>query len=160
MFLLKFSRSKRWVSLVKSDGHKGRYSLKQGNYLHNLKNHSQLPNILIVLSFFGSISHHFKFNRDDIWLYWGYHVLRSKFPWWKFSIIEIVTAQNRAIPCRNLKITHKYLILFFYYHFLVHFLIISRLTELIFDFIEVFRSKRWGFLGIIYWLLSKLPETW
>ena len=35
----------------------------------------------------------------------------------------------------------------FYYHFLVHFIIISRFTELILNYTEVFLSKRWGYLG-------------
>ena len=42
---------------------------------------------------------------------------------------------------------HNYLIFIFYYHILIHFLIISRSIEFIFDLFEVFGSNRWGSLG-------------
>ena len=34
--------------------------------LSKLKNHSKLPNIFILLSFFGSLCYHFKFHRFEI----------------------------------------------------------------------------------------------
>ena len=64
--------------------------------------------------------------------------------------IEAATACNRVIPFKNLKITHNYVIFLFYSHFLVNFLVVSRSTELIFDYIEisgvrdgVLRGKCW-----------------
>ena len=50
----------------------------------------------------------------------------------KLSSIEAATAWSRGTPCKILKITHNYLIFLFYSYFLVHSLIISRSTELIF----------------------------
>ena len=37
-----------------------------GESLAKFKNHSQLPNISILLSFFGSLSHHFKVHIFEI----------------------------------------------------------------------------------------------
>ena len=61
----------------------------------------------------------------------------DKVIWGEVSTIEAATAWNRGIPCKNWKITHNYLIFLFYYHLLVHFLIILWSTELIFGYIEV-----------------------
>ena len=114
----------------------GSYDLKHGNPLQNFKHHSHWPNIYILLSFFGSISNHFKVHRVDIWLYWGLYGVIGEVLFEKVSAIEAATAWNRAIPCKKIRITHNYLLFIFYYHFLVHSLIISRSTELIFDYIE------------------------
>ena len=65
-------------------------------------------------------------------------VVRGEFLWRKLSDIEAVMAWNRGIPWKKLKITHNYLIFIYFYHFLLHFLIISSSTELIFDYIEIF----------------------
>ena len=55
--------------------------------------------------------------------------------------IEVAMARIREIPCKFQKITHNYLIFLFYYHFLLHFIIISRHTELIFDYIQIFSTR-------------------
>ena len=117
-----------------------------GEYLAVFQNNSQLPNIIILVSFFGSISHHFKVHRVDIWLYLGFYGMRGEFLWGKVPDIEAATAWNRVIPCKCFRITHNYLILWFYHNVLVYLLIISRPIELTFDYIEVIWSKRWGSL--------------
>ena len=68
--------SKSWGSLWKIVVHWGRYILKQGNPLIYFKNHSHLPNIIILLSLFGSLYHNLKFHRVDIWLYWYFSGVR------------------------------------------------------------------------------------
>ena len=60
---------------------------------------------------------------------------------------------------QNHKIIHNHLIFLFRYHFLVHFLIISRSTYLIYDYIESF-GVRCEFLWGNCWLLWHLrPVT-
>ena len=77
------------------------------------------------------------------------YLIHSKFYWtkrWgsleKVSTIEATMAWNRGIPFKILNITHNYLIFWFYCHFLVHFLIISRSRESTFDSFKVFLE--WG----------------
>ena len=82
----------------KNVGHWGSYGLKQGNPLQFFKNHSQLPNIIILWSVFGSLYHHFKVHRFDIWLYWGFYGLRGEVICEKVLAIEAATAWNRGIP--------------------------------------------------------------
>ena len=70
----------------------------------------------------------------------------------KSSAIEEAAACNSRIPCKILKITHNYQMFLFYYHFLVHFLIISRSTELKFDYIDIFGVRGevlWGVLPAV-----------
>ena len=134
---------KKWVSLGKVLDIEADTAWKRGIPC-KFYNHSQLPNMFILLSFFGSLSHYFNVHRVDIWIYWGFLVIRAEFIWGKLSDVEAAVDWNRGIPCKFLKITHNYLICLFYYHFLVHFLIISRSTELIFDILIFSRSKRWG----------------
>ena len=138
-------------------GHWGIYVLKKGNPWQIFKNHSQLLIIFILLSFL-LLSHHFKVHRVDIWLYWGFLMMRWGYLG-KVLAIEIDMYHNRGIPDKTLKITHNYLIFLFYYHFLLHFFIISKSTDLRLNYIEVF----WvigEFLWEKYLLLGKLiPET-
>ena len=53
LIILRYFWIKRWGYLGKNVSHLGSYGLKQGNPLQNLKS-LQLPNIFILLSFFGS----------------------------------------------------------------------------------------------------------
>ena len=106
--------------------HWGSCSLKQRNLLQNAINHSQLPNIFILLSIFGSLSHNFKVHRVDIWLYCCFSGVRGEFIFEKASSIEETTSRNREIHCIFFKTSNNYPTFLFYYHFLVHFLIISR----------------------------------
>ena len=91
-----------------------------GGGLEKIKN-SQLLNIIILLSFVGSHSHHSKVSRVDIWFYRFFRV-RGGVIWGEVSAIEIDTSWNILISCKTLKSTHTYLILIFYYHFLVYFI--------------------------------------
>ena len=98
-----------------SVGHWGSYVLKQVNPWQNLKNHLQLPNIFILLSFFASLSHNLKVNRVGIWLYWYFLSKRWGYLGKLFSI-EVDTAQNREIPCKfsNLLIKLSFSCFIFY----------------------------------------------
>ena len=78
-------------------GHWGIYVLKQGNPWQNFKNHLQLPNICILLSFFASLSHHFMFHRVDIWLYW-YFLINGWGSLKKASDTKEAKSRNREIP--------------------------------------------------------------
>ena len=130
-------------------GHWGSYGLKQGSPLQKFRNHSQLTNIIILLSFFGSLSHHFKFRRVDIWSYWSFYGVIGEVLCGKVSVVEVDTAWNREIPCeifKSLATTQYY---YFIIIFLVYFLIVSRYTELICYYIEFFWSNRWVSLWII-----------
>ena len=119
--------------------HWGRYIPKQGNPLQSFKNHSQLPNIFILLSFFW-----FTFSSFQGSLSWSLIILRffSK-RWgflWKFSAIEADTAWNRGIHCKILKTTHNYLI----------FILLSLFISISHNF-KVHRVdiwSHWGFSGV------------
>ena len=78
LIILRLVWSKRWGSLGKCVDHWGSYGLKQSNTFQNFKVHSQLYNIFILLSFFGSIYHHFKVHRFDIWLYWDFFGVKGE----------------------------------------------------------------------------------
>ena len=51
--------------------------------------------------------------------------VRFEVIWGGLSKIEAATDWKRRIPCKILKITHNHLIYFFYYHFLVHTVLLS-----------------------------------
>ena len=146
----------RWVSLGKSINQRGSYVLKQGNPLQKIKYHSQLLNIFILLSFFASLSRHFKVLRVEIWLYWDfgvkYGVIRGNC--WPLRHLRPETGEYLA----NFKTTNNYLIILFYYHFLLYFLVISRSIELIFDYIDIFRVGGEVILGICRILRQLNPE--
>ena len=74
--------------------HWGRYILKQGNPLHNFKNHSQQPNIIILLSYLGSLSHHFKVYIVDIWLYWSFSGVRGEVLFEKFHPLRQIRPET------------------------------------------------------------------
>ena len=63
-------------------------------------------------------------------------------------------------PLQKFKITHKYLIFLFYYHFLIKLLIISMSIELIFDSLNFFWINRWVYLGkiIVHWYIYGLKQ--
>ena len=123
--------------IVESVVHWVSYDFKQENPLQNYKNHSQLPTIFILLSFFPSLSHYFKVHKIEIRFFWDVLIKRLCYLG-KVSTIEAATAWNRWIPCKFLKITHKYLIFLHCYHFLLHWHIILSFTDLRFDYIEMF----------------------
>ena len=62
----------------------------------------------------------------------------------------VVLAYKRGSLCKSLNITHNYLIVLLSSHVLVHFLIISRSTDIIFGSIEILRKEVrlfWGSVG-------------
>ena len=120
-----------------SVSHWGSYGSKQGNPLKSFKNHSQLPNIYFCHHFLlrfliVSRSTELRFDYIDIFFSKRWDYLRI------VSDIDSSTAWNRVIPFKILKIDHNHLMCLFYYYFLLHFLIISRYTEFIFDYIDIF----------------------
>ena len=117
------------------------------------KNHSQLPNIYILLSFFGSLFHHFKYHRVDILFFKGFSGVRGDFIWVKFPAIEAATDWNRIIPWKFKYHSQLPNIYLFIFHFWTKFLIISRSTELIFYLFKFFCGNMWGSLvkSVGYW---------
>ena len=75
-------------------------------------NHSQLPNIIILLSTCGSLSHHFRVHRVDIWLYWGFSGVRGEVFLWK-SFWHWGSYGPKQGNLLFKKKTHYYLILLF-----------------------------------------------
>ena len=90
-----------------------------------------------LLSLFGSISHHFKLCRYDIWIYWYFWSKRLGSLGKNVGRWGIYGLKQGIILHNLFQITHNYLIFLSYYHFLIYFLYISRSTELIFDYIDV-----------------------
>ena len=138
-----------------SVGHRFSNGLKQGNPLHNFTNHSQLPNNFYFTIIFGFTFSSYQGPQswyliifiglgNKRWVYLGGSVVH----WVRYG-------PKQRNPLQNLKITHNYLILLFYYHFWVHFLIISRSTEFIFYYIEFFWNKRLGSL----WKMLDIVEA-
>ena len=68
----------RWGYLVKSVGHWGSYCLKQDKPLQTLKITHNYLILLFYYHFLGSISHHIKVHRVDIWLYWDFFGARGE----------------------------------------------------------------------------------
>ena len=68
------------------------------------------------------------------------------------------TPRNRGIPCKILKITHNYLIYFFYHHFLMNFSSSqgTHIRYLVFSVVS--RSKRWVALVKYHPLRPIQPE--
>ena len=94
-----------------------------GEYLAKFKNHSELPNIIILLSFFGSLSHHFKVHRVEIWLYWVFLVIGEVTRKKCYPLSQLWPETGESLT--HFKITHNYLIFIFYHHFLVHTVLLS-----------------------------------
>ena len=96
-------------------------------------NHSQLPNIFILLSFFCSLSHYFKVQKVDIgyievfWSKgWGY-LWKSVEHWGSYDLKQVIFL-----------ITHNYIILLFY-------IIFGSLSQCLYLIIlRLLWIKRWG----------------
>ena len=84
---------------------------------------------------------------------WG-SLGKSVGPWDSFGL-------KQGNHLQTFKIIHNYLILLFYHHFLVHFLIIYSSTELVFDSSKVFMEwcDGWGSLEkIVFHWVSYSPK--
>ena len=99
-----------------------------GEPLATFKNHSQLPNMFIFPSLFGSLYHHFKvssFQGPQSW-----YLIHSRFYGVRGEVLGKIVchwgsySMKQGNTLQNLKITHNYLIFLFYHHFLINFLII------------------------------------
>ena len=130
--LFKFFWNERWAFLGGSVVHWGSYGLKQGSPLQKSKiTHSYL----IFLFYCHFLLHYLTISRSTELRFDYIDIFYSL---GTFSYIEASTACNRGILSNFLKITHSYLIFIFYYHSLLQYLIISRSTELRFDYINIF----------------------
>ena len=112
-----------------------------------------------LISLFGSLSYHLQFHRVYIWLYLGFCSMR----WGSFGISvghwDSYGLKQRN-PWKKSKITYSYLI-FLFITFFVHFIIISRSKELIFDYIEALKEYELRFFRKNWKPLRQLlPETW
>ena len=87
-----------------------------GESLARFLNYSRLPNILILLSFFGSFCHCLKFHKVEIWVYQVFGV-RGEVLWVNMYTFKSAIACYKGFPCKILIITQSYLIFLFYYHF-------------------------------------------
>ena len=96
----------------KSVGHWGIHVLKQGNNLQNFKNHSQLINFYFMIIFWSTFSS-FQGPRSCFLINSIFSWVIGEVLWLKVSTVDAANAWNRGIPCRNLKITHNYLISYF-----------------------------------------------
>ena len=133
-----FLKNRGLYSFVESVRHWGSYGLKQGNPLQNYK---ITHNYLIFLFYYHFLTKFIVISSSIELIFNSFNdfsVSIGELIWGKVSDIESAMAWYKVIPCTILKITHTYLIIIFYYHFLVHFLIISRSIYLIFDSLNVF----------------------
>ena len=104
----------------------------------------------ILLSFFGSLSRHFKVHRVDTWLYWGFSGVRGEViceklnHWGRYGL-------KQGNPLQNFK-NQSQLPNFF---IIIFGLIISRSTKLIFGYIEVFKVRG----GVLWGEVSTIQEA-
>ena len=106
-------------------------------YLAIVNNYPKLPTIFILFSIFGSLSHHFKVHRVDNLSIQYFSRVRCEFIWEK-SVGRwgrYGLKQGNPLIFLNHSQLHN---IYFYDHFLVQFIIISRCTELIFYSFKVF----------------------
>ena len=119
----------------------GVYILNQRNPLQYFKNHKQGPIILISLSFFDSLYHHFKVHIVDILFVQSFSGVRGQGIKKRHVYLGIYGLKQGNILQNSTNHSQRPNILF-YYQFFVHFLIISRFTEFLLDSFMFLWSKR------------------